>query len=935
MAASSTARTLSLQGSPSVSLANHPHRSSLKATNNQVRWPVNLNQLAAISLDDDSDLDRSLTDVSRDDIGSVKLLRMLKDSDDESSSALSSDSRLRRPRSTYSNMQQTQQKQKLGNPAARSSLQMISDPQLSSTSIPKPQRSRSDNRGPTDASAISRLSRHSSLRQHQSEVALTTAKRQSYAGNSPEDMESIYSEAQALAQRLSAQSARVNGTTAVPEGMARPAVKREALTQSGIPSNRTSVSGGDVGSMLRKPRASLTQASRLSVPSKLTTSNSTPTLKTRTGITAIPGSKPESRTNGPALKPREQEREVPSPSRIPGSPTSSLPTPAARKLAGLQQQSPLSRSSSKSNSSESQMAPALLPNLPISPVSTNESQTIAELTEELEMWKTEAREHQREKAATEGLRKQITILERDLETALETLQNTEGKLIQTKAEQDSLQPKLSEYEKTMQEMKSEMERERSQREQLKAEEVAVRQQEQEDLRAVSEAKVAELERQLTKAHQEIEQLEIQASPPELQDIQQALFSATQDLEESKLVAKKLEADLAEEKIKVSREQEDSGHLLVKLSQLQETIANQLRDNNDLKDQVKEHDKCIENAEMVEYKHKQELSKLQNDINAQQKSLLQEQEQRAMIEQAFQEQQFQSHQLQQQIQLQQTQLLQQQTEIVNLRAALEVEQKQSALLQEQRLNNPQFGRRVSLDGELNGSFLMIETTNSFGSQSGPPTCSDAGMKLPGQSPIHASYQPTTLLSSPGTGTGGFVPTGSSAGLSSIHQQGSVGTGVMNRPIQSNTGFANQGGLTGAAAGLPPTGATVIGGMASSSGSAPILAPMEVEVKPRMIHRGSSGSISGILANSGPAANNRLSMHGDPMGSSGGVTQSVEELTAQLQTLIKEKEKLQAELSKIPISGGGPMSRRKMEMLEEQMDETERAISKIRYNIRMKS
>lgn len=86
------------------------------------------------------------------------------------------------------------------------------------------------------------------------------------------------------------------------------------------------------------------------------------------------------------------------------------------------------------------------------------------------------------------------------------------------------------------------------------------------------AKVAELERQLSKAHQEIEQLEIQASPPELQDIQQALFSATQDLEESKHVAKKLEADLADEKIKVSREQEESGHLLVKLSQLQETIA---------------------------------------------------------------------------------------------------------------------------------------------------------------------------------------------------------------------------------------------------------------------------------------------------------------------------------------------------------------------------
>lgn len=391
-------------------------------------------------------------------------------------------------------MQQiTQQKQKLGNPAARSSLQMISDPQLISTNIPKPQRTRSDNRGTNDATTVSRLSRPSGLKQHQSEAALTAAKRQSYAGNSPEDMESIYSEAQALAQRLSAQAARGNGTTAVPEDIARPTVKREGLNSNNTtlaqPSTRTSLGGGDSGSMLRKPRASLTQASsRLSIPLKLTGSSSTPSLKPRTGTTTIPVSKPEPRTSGPALKPREQEREMPSPSRIPGSPTSSLPTPAARKLAGLQQHSPLVRPSAKSNGPESQMASALLPNLPISPVLANESQAIVELTEELERWKTEAREHQREKAATDGLRKQITILERDLETALETLQNTEGKLIQVKAEQDGAQPRLVEYEKTIQEMKSEIERERSQREQLRMNEVATRGQELEDLKACNEGK---------------------------------------------------------------------------------------------------------------------------------------------------------------------------------------------------------------------------------------------------------------------------------------------------------------------------------------------------------------------------------------------------------------------------------------------------------------
>lgn len=63
--------------------------------------------------------------------------------------------------------------------------------------------------------------------------------------------------------------------------------------------------------------------------------------------------------------------------------------------------------------------------------------------------------------------------------------------------------------------------------------------------------------------------------------------------------------------------------------------------------------------------------------------------------------------------------------------------------------------------------------------------------------------------------------------------------------------------------------------------------------------------------------------------------MDELTAQLQGLMKEKERLQADLSKIPISGGGPMMRRKAEMLEEQMDETERMMSKIRYSIRMRS
>lgn len=152
-----------------------------------------------------------------------------------------------------------------------------------------------------------------------------------------------------------------------------------------------------------------------------------------------------------------------------------------------------------------------------------------------------------------------------------------------------------------------------------------------------------------------------------------------------------------------------------------------------------------------------------------------------------------------------------------------------------------------------------------------------------------------------------------------------------------------------------------------GPASVVTAQEIEVKPRMIHRGSSGSIPGVLSSSvgssgysnhhNSMGGKRLSMHGDMFGSftgpasgsgsgvgtgsgtgtGGAASQSatIEDLTVQLQGLMKEKERLQADLSKIPISGGGPMTRRKAEMLEEQMDETERAMSKIRYSIRMRS
>ncbi|KAG0312545.1 hypothetical protein BGZ97_011104, partial [Linnemannia gamsii] len=104
--------------------------------------------------------------------------------------------------------------------------------------------------------------------------------------------------------------------------------------------------------------------------------------------------------------------------------------------------------------------------------------------------------------------------------------------------------------------------------------------------------------------------------------------------------------------------------------------------------------------------------------------------------AIQEHQYQTHQFQQQLQLQQTQLLQQQTEIVNLRASLEIEQKQSALWQqrhqeEQRLNHASsFGRRVSLDhnGDINGSFTLDSSATSSSAIGVPTGIPGAGLGL---------------------------------------------------------------------------------------------------------------------------------------------------------------------------------------------------------------
>ncbi|KAG0291330.1 hypothetical protein BGZ97_005917 [Linnemannia gamsii] len=554
-------------------LHNNNNRTSLKASANQVRWPVSLNQLAAISLDDDSDFDRSLTD------GSVKLLKMLKDSDDESAPG--------------------------GIPVSRSS----SMHSTHGSQMPRPQRTRSDIKGSSGIPPSGSSTRTAGLRHHQSDASLVAAKRMSRTGNQPDDMEQIYSEAQALAQRLgnSSSDPRAAGglTRANSIGIRASGVKNG----SGIPSSSSSSSSSisriaaassDGASMLRRPTSILApnspssgitniatlppkSSARLSIPSKLPASSSASSLKHRASLSsASASSRQETKQGGNSNLSREQD--TPSPTRIPGSPSAIQQTTAARKLAGLQQ-SPLAArpNTLRQNATDSHISTALLPTPPMS--TSNDSgrdsqdrKAVKEMEEELERWKIEVRELRQDRVATDGWRKQISDLERDLETALDSLQSAEAKVIELRSEQQSAaackkvyedaQEKLTAYEATVQQLKAEIELVRGEKEKA-LEDAATNQKEQ---LAQLESSNQELEQKLTLAQQEIEQLELQAAPPEVQEVQQALFSATQDLEESKLLVEKLKAELAEEKAKIAREQEDAGQLLVKLSQLQDTIA---------------------------------------------------------------------------------------------------------------------------------------------------------------------------------------------------------------------------------------------------------------------------------------------------------------------------------------------------------------------------
>ncbi|KAG0309280.1 hypothetical protein BGZ98_003882 [Dissophora globulifera] len=911
-----------------TSLPHSSHRSSLKAPN-QVRWPVNLNQLAALSLDDDSDLDRSFTDASRDDIGSVRLLRMLKDSDDESTSFVPAKSRLQRPRSIPQPTQQKPQQQlfqKGGIPVARSSSMQGPYGSPSSTGhnvgLPKPQRSQSDNKGSSAPSGG--IKRPTGLRHYQSDASLITPKRQP---RNADDMESIFQEANAVAQRLGGSPSAATDYSNRGHERGVPGLRTSGSKNGSIPAPTTrTVAGKALG--ITSPSGSPSNGgpsqvkSRLSAPVKSLASSPSSALKQRTSLPSTTAA----RSTGLPRDQREQQREPSSSPRVLGSVSA---TAIARKTTGLQN-SPIPRSLVLKQTVTSPGS-----NLSTTAIGESEAQrTIRELNEELERWKTEANEYGQQRLEAENWKKQVSILERDLEVALDTLQSAEASVIDAKAQQESTGSKLVEYERTIQGLNTDLEKARAERE--KAVEKASSSQKQvlDDLHSRNE----ELEKKLSQAQQDVDRLELQAVPADVQDMQQALFSATQELEEAKRRIDTLNADLMKEKAKVIREQEDSSHLLSKLSQLQDTISNHIRDNNALKELVKNHEKCQENADVLDYQHRKELEQHQNEIMIHLQSLAQEKEQKSKLEQTLQEHQFQVHQFQQQsqqqMQLQQTQLLQQQTEIVNLRAALEVEQRQTTLLQqrlqeEQRLSNPPFNKRLSIDGDMNGSFFMVETPNGTG-------INPASIPLSIDPMAGVPTTTSTMMTAGGVAGAQSLSTSSpntmSRTMANLSSSGMQTMRNFDSPLPSAlTSQLNMtAAQTAAAAALPPTAGTpnvTADSMASSF-------TMEIETKPRMLHRASSSSISSILATGNNNAN-RISIHGDSVPSTGGATQTVEELTVQLQSLLKQKERLQADLSKIPITGGGPMTRRKADMLEEQMDETERAISKIRYSIRMRS
>ncbi|KAI8362176.1 hypothetical protein B0O80DRAFT_94673 [Mortierella sp. GBAus27b] len=516
----------------------------------------------------------------------------------------------RRPMSAYSGLQMPQQRsqqQKGLAPVARSSSMRVSGAQAggqSAGALPIPQRTKSDTKGPSTPTGIARPMG----------LPLAGPKRQQNdVADNPEDMERIFSEANAIAKRLS--SSAVQSRSGAP-GLRAPGVKGEPVVvvvrKAGLPSpTGVPVPGGQQ------------VKSRLSAPPRAVPPNAAQGLKQRL---SHPGTVAGVQRQDPRQIPQPQGLLLPRPPGAQG-------VVQVRRLVALQPRSQSVNQSSTDNSIAAATA---------EPMSESESaRTIRELNEELERWKIEAEEHRQERerwrreseehrqerASVEVWQKQISNLERDLEVALFSLQSAEAKVIETKGDQEAVSIKFSEYEKTIETMKADLEDQKSTQEKAQEETTISHGIKVEGL----EARNKELEKRLEQAQHEIDQLELQVVPAELQDIHQALFTANQNLEETKRKNEKLTADLAEANANVTRAQEDSSELLSKVSQLQDTIATHIRDNNTLKESLKEHGKCQENVEAISLQHTKDLESLQAEITAQhQQVLAQERDQKLRL-----------------------------------------------------------------------------------------------------------------------------------------------------------------------------------------------------------------------------------------------------------------------------------------------------------------
>ena len=278
--------------------------------------------------------------------------------------------------------------------------------------------------------------------------------------DNPEDMERIFSEANAIAKRLgSSASGPGDSRNTVVQNKGVPGIRGPAVNSGprpGVPNPSLVPSAGPAAGVQVQAK------SRLSAPSRAPPPN--PALGPKQRL-----SHPGATTGGQKLDPRQvvQKREQPSqgPSIRPQGTLNVLQAPpAVRKLGGLQP--PLSRPPQLNQPiADNTIATTMLPSQPgmVFPMGAAEelesSRMIRELNEELERWKIEAEEHRKERVAAEVWRKQISNLERDLEVALDTLLSAVARVIESRLEQETARIKFSEYEKAIEDLQFKAEQE--------------------------------------------------------------------------------------------------------------------------------------------------------------------------------------------------------------------------------------------------------------------------------------------------------------------------------------------------------------------------------------------------------------------------------------------------------------------------------------------